>query len=361
MDANLGTLAVDFEEGLVNNTRIEIWGKGTLEIMSAVLVVGGAGYIGSATARLLDNQGFQVVILDNFSKGHSEAVPTGAILIEGDLGDREKVAEICREHQIRTALHFAAFAEVGESVVQPEKYFDNNSFRTKRLLDGLLDAGVDQFIFSSTAAVYGEPQEIPIGEDHPRSPTNPYGWSKLFVEEILSAYRRAYGLRSICLRYFNAAGAEPGHGEDHTPEAHLIPLVLQVPLGQRESISIFGTDWDTPDGTCIRDYIHISDLARAHYQAMELLDKGDEGGVFNLGNGKGHSVRSVIETAREVTGHPIPVIETDRRPGDPARLIASNEKAKEVLGWTPSVPDIRQIIETAWEWHRSHPEGYRTT
>jgi len=222
----------------------------------------------------------------------------------------------------------------------------------------MIVAGVDRFILSSTAAVYGEPKEIPIGEDHPRSPTNPYGWSKLFVEEILDSYRRAYGLRSVCLRYFNAAGAESGHGEDHTPEAHLIPLVLQVALGQRETISIFGTDWDTPDGTCIRDYIHVTDLANAHYRAMELLENGSEGGAFNLGNGSGHSVREVIETARQVTGHPIPTVESPRRPGDPARLVASNRKAQEILGWSPSMPGIREIVGSAWEWHRVHPEGY---
>ncbi len=326
--------------------------------MSAILVVGGAGYIGSSTARFLNKKGFDVVVLDNFSKGHPESVPENAVLVEGDLGNRELVGSLCSEHRIQTALHFAAFTEVGESVAKPEQYFDNNSFKTKNLLDGLVDADVNQFIFSSTAAVYGEPVEIPINEGHHRSPTNPYGWSKLFVEEILASYRNAYGLRSVCLRYFNAAGAEEGHGEDHKPEAHLIPLVLQVALRKRDSISIFGTDWDTPDGTCVRDYIHVSDLAMAHFQAMELLESGSAGGIFNLGNGEGYSVREVIEASREISGHPIPAEETDRRPGDPARLIASNKKAKEVLGWTPSRPGLHEIIQTAWEWHRTHPEGY---
>lgn len=326
----------------------------------SILVVGGAGYIGSATARLLEANGAEVVILDNFSKGHAEAVPSKAVLIDGDLGDGPLVRQTCKQFGVTAAMHFAAFAEVGESVAHPDKYFDNNSFRTKRLLDGLREAGVEQFIFSSTAAVYGEPIEVPIVEEHPKSPTNPYGWSKLFVEEMLSAYRRAYGFRSVCLRYFNAAGAVDGHGEDHTPEAHLIPLVLQTALGQRESIAIFGTDWETPDGTCVRDYIHIADLADAHVRALALLESGSEGGVFNLGNGEGHSVRQVIETAREATGHPIPVVETGRRPGDPARLVASNRKAQEVLGWSPQRPTIREIVESAWEWHRNHPQGYST-
>ncbi|MCA9436614.1 MAG: UDP-glucose 4-epimerase GalE [Candidatus Omnitrophica bacterium] len=328
--------------------------------MSTILVVGGAGYIGSATSRFLKKKGYEVVVLDNLSKGHREAVPEETVLIEGDLGDRARIVEICGEYSIKTALHFAAFTQVGESVEQPSMYFDNNSFRTKNLLDGLVEAGVDQFIFSSTAAVYGEPHEIPISEDHPKSPTNPYGWSKLFVEEMLESYRVAYGLRSVRLRYFNAAGALDGHGEDHTPEAHLIPLVLQVALGQRDSISIFGTDWETPDGTCIRDYIHIADLAKAHFQAMEWLDSGSQGGFFNLGNGEGHSVKEVIETSREVTGHSIPVVETDRRPGDPARLVASNQKAKEALGWEPDHPTLKEIVGTAWEWHRTHPNGYRS-
>lgn len=326
----------------------------------SILVVGGAGYIGSATARLLEANGAEVVVLDNFSKGHAEAVPAKAVLIDGDLGDGPLVRETCKRFAVTAAMHFAAFAEVGESVAHPDKYFDNNSFRTKRLLDGLREAGVEQFIFSSTAAVYGEPIEVPIVEEHPKSPTNPYGWSKLFVEEMLSAYRRAYGFRSVCLRYFNAAGAVDGHGEDHTPEAHLIPLVLQTALGQRDSISIFGTDWETSDGTCVRDYIHIADLAEAHVRALALLESGSEGGVFNLGNGEGHSVRQVIETAREATGHPIPVVEAGRRPGDPARLVASNRKAQEVLGWSPQRPTIREIVESAWEWHRNHPQGYST-
>ena len=323
-----------------------------------LLVVGGAGYIGSATCRILLDAGNEVVVLDNLSKGHLEAVPGGARIIQGDLGDRALVSDLLRREGIETVLHFAAFTEVGESVKAPAEFFDNNCVKTKNLLDGLIEAGVERFIFSSTAAVYGEPVEVPITEDHPKSPTNPYGWSKLFVEEMLNAYRVAYGLRSVRLRYFNAAGALPGMGEDHAPESHLIPVVLQVALGQRESIKMFGTDWDTPDGTCVRDYIHIADLADAHLKAAELLAGGGEGGVFNLGNGEGHSVQEVIDTAREITGHEIPAESAPRRDGDPARLVASSDNAKKILGWVPQFPGLDDIIASAWEWHQNHPRGY---
>lgn len=326
-----------------------------------LLVVGGAGYIGSVTSRVLANAGYRVTILDNLSKGHRSAIPDQARFLQGDLADCVLVEKICREEAIDCALHFAAFIEVGESVEQPARYFENNTVKTKALLDALLAAGVKQFIFSSTAAVYGEPVAIPITEDHPRSPTNPYGWSKLFVEEILSAYRVAYGLRSVRLRYFNAAGAGLGLGEDHHPESHLIPLILDVALGRRASIKLFGTDWETPDGTCIRDFIHVEDLADAHLRAANWLASGSEGGVFNLGNGEGHSVLQAVEVARKVTGHPIPTEAAPRRAGDPARLVASSEKARATLGWTPGHPTLEEIIGSAWEWKRTHPQGYKET
>lgn len=325
-----------------------------------VLVVGGAGYIGSVTSAALMKSGHRVVVLDNLSKGHREAVPREAGFVEGDLADAGLVAEICRTEALDAALHFAAFTEVGESVAEPAKYFDNNSFKTKALIDALRASGVNRFIFSSTAAVYGEPQILPIPEDHPKSPTNPYGWSKLFVEEILDSYRVAYDFRAIRLRYFNAAGATPDHGEDHTPESHLVPVVLEVAEGKRSAIKLFGTDWNTPDGTCVRDFIHVSDLADAHIRALEALSSGHPGGAYNLGNGEGCSVLEVVETARGVTGHPIPVETASRRPGDPARLVASSESARKELGWTPRYPGIREIVESAWQWRQAHPQGYRS-
>jgi UDP-glucose 4-epimerase len=324
----------------------------------SVLVVGGAGYIGSVTSRLLIEQWHPVVILDNFSKGHHAALPPGIRLVEGDLGDRALLREVCRQEAVDTVFHFAAFTEVGTSVRDPAAYFDNNSFRTKNLLDALVETGVKRFIFSSTAATYGEPEETPITEAHPTRPTNPYGWSKLFVEVMLRSYLTAYGLESVIFRYFNAAGAVQDLGEDHDPETHLIPVVLQVALGKREAISIFGTDWDTPDGSCVRDYVHVADLAKAHLLGMDWLR--DQGGssVFNLGNGSGHSVIEVVETARRVTGKDIPTSAADRRPGDPARLVASSEKARRDLGWTPDHPDLEDIIGSAWKWFQSHPNGY---
>jgi len=326
----------------------------------SLLIVGGAGYIGSVTSHLLVRNGFQVIVLDNLSRGHRAALPDQSEFIQGDLGDKELVKEICRSKQVEAALHFAAFTEVGESVRNPSKYFENNSVRTKFLLDALVESGVDRFIFSSTAATYGEPHEIPITENHPKQPTNPYGWSKLFVEQILDSYKTAYGLRSVIFRYFNAAGAYAGLGEAHKPESHLLPIVLQVPLGQRESLSVFGTDWDTPDGTCVRDYIHIADLGDAHLKGVELLADGSEGEVFNLGNGEGHSVLQVVQAARKVTGHPIPTVESPRRPGDPARLVASSAKARKELGWAPKIPDLEEIVRSAWDWHSSHPHGFET-
>lgn len=324
-----------------------------------ILVAGGAGYIGSITTTALLEQGHRVTVLDNLSKGHRAAVPPGAEFIQADLADAEIIQGVCREHHITLAMHFAAFIEVGESVSEPARYFENNFVRTKAFLDALLEAGVGRFVFSSTAAVYGEPREIPIPEEHPRNPTSPYGWSKLFVEQLLAAYAAARGLRYVVFRYFNAAGCESERGEDHRPETHLIPLVLQVALGQRPHISIFGSDWPTPDGTCIRDYIHVSDLAGAHVAAAEALGQGHPGGIFNLGNGEGYSVAEVIEAARDITGHAIPAVHAPRRPGDPARLVASSQRARAEFGWTPRRTDLRDIIASAWEWKRRNPEGYK--
>ncbi len=326
----------------------------------SVLVAGGAGYIGSVVVAELLAGGRRVIVLDNLSKGHREAVAPGAEFIEGDLADRALIERICREREVDTVMHFAAFIEVGESVAEPARYFENNYVHAKTLFDAAIAAGVRRAVFSSTAAVYGEPREVPIPEDHPKAPANPYGWSKLFVEETLRAYGAAYGLRSIIFRYFNAAGATETLGEDHHPETHLIPLILQTAAGARPHIKIFGADWPTPDGTCVRDYIHVSDLARAHALAVDALAGGHPGGAFNLGNGEGYSVREVIETARAITGRPIEAVEAPRRPGDPARLVASSERARRELGWAPRIPELPRIVESAWRWMRAHPRGYES-
>jgi len=323
-----------------------------------VLVAGGAGYIGSITAERLIESGHHVVVLDNLSKGHRAAVHPKALFVEGDLGDTVQISRLCAESAIDTVMHFAALTEVGESVAEPQRYFDNNFVRTKRLVDGMLEAGVSRFVFSSSAAVYGEPEQIPIPETHPKSPTNPYGWSKLFVEEMVRSYEKPYGLRSIIFRYFNAAGATLDLGEDHSPESHLIPIILEAAMGRRSAVRIFGTDWPTPDHTCIRDYIHVLDLADAHCRAVEKLAEGHPGGAYNLGNGEGYSVRQVIETACAVTGCDIRVEEAPRRPGDPARLVASSEKAREELDWTPQIPELDRIIRSAWDWMGTHLNGY---
>lgn len=324
-----------------------------------VLVAGGAGYIGSITVARLVETGHRVTVLDNLSKGHRAAVHPEAAFVEGDLGNGELVKRLCSEGSMDAAMHFGAFIEVGESVARPAQFFENNFVRTKGLVDAILAGGVRRFVFSSTAAVYGEPTEIPIPETHPKRPTNPYGWSKLFVEELLRAYEDAYGLRSVIFRYFNAAGATPDLGEDHSPESHLIPLILGAARGRLPAIRVFGTDWPTPDGTCIRDYIHVVDLAEAHRLAVEALGEDHAGGAYNLGNGEGYSVRQVIEAAGKTTGRAIPVEEAPRRPGDPARLVASSERARKEFGWTPRIPELERIIASAWEWMQSHPNGYR--
>jgi len=327
--------------------------------MPRVVVTGGAGYIGSHTLRALQSAGYEAVVFDSLVKGHREAV--GSLpLVVGDIADAGALDRLFGEYQPEAVVHFAAFIEAGESVIDPAKYFRNNTAGTLTLLEAMHRNGVRQIVFSSTAAVYGEPVNIPIREEDPKLPTNAYGLSKLMVEEMLDWFHRSYGLRSVSLRYFNAAGDDPSGeiGEDHDPETHLIPLILQVPLGKREKIMIFGDDYDTPDGTCIRDYIHVADLASAHVAALRALEGGLERDAFNVGNGAGFSVREVIETARQVTGHPIPAEVRPRRAGDPARLVASSDKARRVLGWQPRMPELRAILETAWNWHRTHPSGY---
>jgi UDP-glucose 4-epimerase len=327
--------------------------------MATYLIVGGAGYIGSHVVKALCARGARVLVLDDLSRGH-RAAAGGATLIEGNLGDRALLDAVLGAEAVDCVMHFAALIEVGESVIVPLTYYENNVARTLVLLDAMRKHGVDRFIFSSTAAVYGEPQRVPIDEAQPLAPQSPYGWSKRVVEQMLADCAAAHGLRYVSLRYFNAAGADPSGsiGEDHRPESHLIPLVLQVALGQREQIAIYGTDWDTPDGTCVRDYIHVSDLARAHLLAAEHLLAGGASAVFNLGCQEGHSVRTIIELARTVTGAPIPEQAAPRRPGDPARLVASSAKIRDALGWEPRYGDPRTIVETAWRWHKAHPRGY---
>ncbi len=323
-----------------------------------VLLTGGAGYIGSHVARALTAAGHRCVIYDNLSKGHAPAI--GDLpLVRADIGDADALASAFATHNIDTVIHFAAFIEAGESVTAPEKYFANNTVSAKVLLDTMRAAGVKRLVFSSTAAVYGQPERMPIVETDRLEPINPYGSSKLCVEYMLRAYATAYEMGFVSLRYFNVAGAHPNGdiGEAHSPETHLVPLILQVPLGQRESISIFGEDYPTPDGTCVRDYIHVCDLADAHVLATDAIEAG-QAKAFNLGNGEGFSVRQVIETCRKVTGHEIPAIVTPPRSGDPATLIAASDKAIAELGWTPTYADLDTIIARAWAWHQGHPTGY---
>jgi UDP-glucose 4-epimerase len=322
-----------------------------------VLVTGGAGYIGSVVAAQLLNRGDEVVVLDNLSHGHREAVPEGARFVPGDVADRSLVDKLLSDNAFDAVLHFAAFIEAGESMRDPAKYFRNNSFNSLSLLESVVAHKIPRFVFSSTAALYGTPESTPIEETAALRPTNAYGESKLLVERMLDWIHRIHGLRYASLRYFNAAGAVGAQGEDHRPESHLIPIALQVALGQRDHLSIFGTDYPTPDGTCVRDYIHIADLASAHLLALDALKKNDKL-IYNLGNGRGFSVREVIEAVRKVTGHAIPTQEAPRRPGDPPVLVASSEKISRELNWKPRHADLESIIATAWEWHRAHPHGY---
>ena len=322
-----------------------------------ILVTGGAGYIGGAAGRVLLDLGHEVTALDNLCRGHNRGVPAGARFVAGDIADRDLLDRMFRETKFDAVMHFAALAEVGESMRVPELYFRNNTAGTLSLLETCVRHKVLRFVFSSTAAVFGQPQSPLIDESAPKNPVNPYGESKLQTERMLEWFQKVHGLRYAVLRYFNAAGAWKDQGEHHDPESHLIPLVLQVALGKRESVSIYGTDYPTPDGTCVRDYIHIYDLAMAHVLAMQALESR-EAMAYNLGNAKGFSVREVIETARRVTGHAIQATDTPRRPGDPAVLVASSAKIQQELRWMPKFASLESIVQSAWEWHRAHPNGY---
>lgn len=350
--------------------------------MKTILVTGGAGYIGSHAVKELGRRGYNIIILDNLLYGHRAAIKEGTF-IHGDLADKRLIETIFKDHPIDAVMHFAAYAYVGESVIAPQKYYRNNVANTINLLDTMLDFNINVFIFSSTCAVYGEPVDIPITETHPKRPINPYGYSKFMVEQILTDYSKAYNLRYVSLRYFNAAGADPSGeiGEWHIPETHLIPLTLRaameavgikeieddntlIPKGKIAAsipfvLKVFGNDYTTEDGTCIRDYIHVLDLVDAHILAMEWLIAKGKSDVFNLGNGTGYSVKEVIDTAIEVTGINIPYKYVERREGDASVLVGSSEKAKKVLGWEPRYYDLKQIIETAWKWHKSHPYGFK--
>lgn len=321
-----------------------------------IFITGGAGYIGSATAEALTRAGHEVTVYDSLVTGHKEAVPQGATFVQADLSDSHALAEALTRQTFDAVMHFAAFIEAGESMKDPGRFYQNNFTNSLKLMETAVRAGVKRFVLSSTAAVYQSSDE-PLTEDSPLGPTNVYGHTKLLTEQTLEWYRKIHGLHYAALRYFNACGALPNRGEAHQPESHLIPLVLQVPLGRRDSANIYGTDYPTRDGTCIRDYIHIADLVSAHLLALEALGERDSL-IYNLGSGTGYSVREVIDTARRVTGHPIPVNELPRRPGDSARLVASSEKIQRELGWEPEHDNLEKILSSAWHWHQSHPQGY---
>jgi UDP-glucose 4-epimerase len=324
----------------------------------AILVTGGAGYIGSATVELLRDRGEDVVVLDDLFRGHRGAIDPDVPLYIGKIGESGLVDRIVREYGVDSCIHFAALAYVGESVTEPARYFDNNVAQGLRLMEALSGAGVRRVVFSSTCATYGEPKIVPIPEEHPQWPESPYGWSKFFMERILENFDRAYGLKFVSLRYFNAAGATGRHGEHHEPETHLIPNVLAAAMGKAPCVQVFGRDYATPDGTAVRDYIHITDLAGAHILALDYLKQGGPSEFLNLGNGAGYSVLEVIETARRVTGRPIAIEFGPRREGDTTRLIAKADKARRVLGWRPQFPGLEAIIGSAWNWHQAHPRGY---
>ena len=327
----------------------------------AILVCGGAGYIGSHAVHQLVKKGEEVVIVDNLQTGHRDAVNPAARFYEGDIRDAAVLDRIFNENRIGAVLHFAANSLVGESMQKPLKYFNNNVYGMQVLLEAMVRHQIDKIVFSSTAAVYGEPKRVPILEEDETNPTNTYGEMKRTMEKMMKWVSRADGIRYVSLRYFNAAGAldDGSIGEDHSPETHLIPLILQVPLKKRDHITVFGDDYATPDGTCLRDYIHVIDLADAHVLALEYLRRGGESNIFNLGNGRGFSVKEMIEAAKKATGQDIKVEMGARRAGDPAQLIASSEKARRVLGWNPQYTDVEGVISTAWKWHQTHPEGYK--
>lgn len=324
----------------------------------AILITGGAGYIGSVTAAALLERHEKIVIVDNLSRGHRTAVPVGARFYCGDIGDGNFIAMLCNRYRFDAVMHFSAFAYVGESVAEPAKYYVNNVAETIHLLEKLLEAGIRHFVFSSTCATYGEPEYLPIDEKHPQRPTNPYGQSKLMIEQVLSDLSAAGLLKYVALRYFNACGATRSHGEFHLPETHLIPIVLEAAEGKRSAVPVYGNDYDTPDGTAIRDYIHVSDLARAHIAALDYLLSGGTSEAVNLGNGAGYSVLEVIESARRVTGRPIAVDFMPRRPGDPSRLIADARKAERLLDWRPGINSLDEMIASAYEWRQNNPDGY---
>lgn len=319
-----------------------------------VFLTGGAGYIGSVTSELLLDAGHEVVVFDNLERGHKGAIDPRAGFIKGDLREKDVVVKAVKDVRPDAVMHFAAYALVPESMVKPEIYFRNNMVGGLNLAEAMLEAGTRKIVFSSTCATYGQPERVPITEDTPQKPENSYGESKLAFEKALGWFNRIHGMKTVFLRYFNACGATEKYGEDHDPETHLIPLILKVALGKRENITVFGNDYETPDGTCLRDYIHIVDLAQAHMLALT----GEHSGAFNLGTGNGYSVREVIDVARKVTGHAIPEKMAPRRAGDPPRLVASSEKARKVLGWNPKFMDLEAIIASAWNWHKRHPDGY---
>jgi UDP-glucose 4-epimerase len=321
-----------------------------------IFVAGGAGYIGSGCTEYLLDNGYEVTVFDSLVTGHREAVDPRAEFIKGDLADRELLFDIFTKEKFDGIMHFAAFSLVGESMENPGKYFMNNDASGINLIDAAVKGKVKSFVFSSTAATFGIPEEMPIKETSPQNPINPYGESKLIFEKMLSWYNKIYGLKYTALRYFNAAGATKKFGEAHSPETHLIPLILQVAQGKRDNIKIFGNDYPTPDGTCLRDYIHITDLAQAHMLALD----SPRSGHYNLGNGNGYSVKEIIDVARQVTGHPIPVETSPRRPGDPATLIADSSLAKKELGWKPQFDKVTDIVSSAWDWYQKHPNGYNS-
>ena len=324
----------------------------------AILVTGGAGYIGSVTVERLRDMGKAVVVIDDLRRGHRNAVDPDVPFYQGQAGDRALLTRITQEHRIEACVHFAALAYVGESVSEPAKYFENNVAQGIALVDVLVGAGVRRLVFSSTCATYGEPKQIPIAETSPQWPVNPYGWSKLMIERMLDSYDRSYGLKFVALRYFNAAGATERCGEHHEPESHLVPNALLAALGETREVAVFGNEYPTPDGTPIRDYVHVSDLAEGHIRALDFLDRTGKSDFFNLGTGHGYSVLEVIECARKVTGCPIPIRIATPRPGDPPRLVADAAKAEAVLGWKPTMSDLVSILRSQWEWRRKHPRGY---